>query len=186
MARPLFFQESYLYDNSPIDENVNFNLIRPVMWDCQELYIQDILGTPLYNLIKTEIVTNSGTLTTARLVTLVNDYVAPCLLNYAIMDSQITMLYKMRNKSVSTDRSDYSDPIEYQQHKYLKDEYRDKAEQYAEKIERFLCANSTTYPEYTTYTSSDQVRAQDQKPNIGVFLGTDFAGNGYGWEYYNK
>lgn len=187
MARALFFQESFFYKNSPVDENVNYDVIRPVVWDCQELFIQDVLGSTLYDALKAEIVTNGGTLTTARFVTLVNNYVAPCLLNYTLVEAQITMLFKMRNKSVMTDRSDYSDPIEFSQHKYLKDEYRIKAEQYAEKIERYLCANSSTFPEYTTYTSSDQVRAQNQRPTTTLYMGGVFKGGvGYGEDYYKN
>lgn len=186
MARELFFQESYLRENSPVDKNTNYDLIRHVVWDCQELYIQDILGTPLYNVIKAEITSNAGTLTTPRLLTLVNTYVAPCLLNYTLMEAQVFLLYKMRNKSVMTDRSDYSDPISFQEHKYLKDQFREKAEQYAEKIERYLCANQSTFPEYTTYTSSDQVRAQHQKPTVSVHLGSHGKPYPYGWEYWNR
>ena len=72
--RALFFQSAYFYENSPVDENTDYDLIRPVVWDCQELYIQDIIGSPLYNAIKAEIVTNSGTLTTQAYLDLVNGY----------------------------------------------------------------------------------------------------------------
>jgi len=181
------FQESYFTELSPVDENVNYDLIRPVVWNAQELYIKDILGQPLYEVIVDEIVTNMGTLTTPRLVTLVDSYIAPCLLHYSLMDAQITMLYKMRNLSVNTTRSDYSDPIEFSEHKYLKDEYKHKAEAYAERIQRYLCANHSTYPEYTTYTSSDEVRAQNQSPTVSVYLGSGSKKvSGYGWEYYEK
>lgn len=171
MARELFFNEAYFYENSSVDENVNYDVIRPVIWNCQELYIQDILGSPLYDALKAEITTNGGTLTTARFITLVDSYVSPCLLNYTLMEAQVTMLYKFRNQSVLTERTDFGDPVDFTTHKYLTDKFQIKAEQYAEKIERYLCANTSTFPEYTTYTSSDEVRAQRQKPTVSVFLG---------------
>ena len=185
MARALLLNEAYIYENTAIDENVNYDLIRPVLWNAQELYIKDIIGQPLYEVITAEIIANNGTLTTSRLLTLVNDYIAPCLLHYTLMDAQVTMLYKMRNLAVQTQRSDYSDPIDYQTHNYLKDDARMKAEQYAERIERYLCANLSTYPEYTTYTSSDQVRAQVQKPKTSMFLG-GASKVGFDWEYPRK
>ena len=184
MAKGLFISEEYFNQLSPVDENVNYDLIRPVVWNAQELYIKDIIGSPLYDVIEAEIVSNQGTLTTARLVTLVDTYIAPCLLHFALMDAQITMLYKMRNLSVNTTRSDYADPIEFREHKYLKDHYQHIAEAYAEKIERYLCANTSTYPEYTTYTTSDEVRAQAQSPKVSVFLGGGSSRvTKYGWEY---
>ena len=183
MSRALFFQSAYFFENSPVDENTNYDLIQPVVWDCQELFIQEILGSPLYDALKDEIIANGGTLTTARFVTLVNSYVAPCLLNYTLMDSQTTMLYKMRNQAVMKTRSDYGEPVDFKQHRYLKDEYKIKAEAYAEKIERFLCANNTDYPEYTTYTTSDQVRAKNQRPSTSVYLGSLNIESSYGRDY---
>ena len=184
--RGLLFQPAYFYENTPVDENTNYDLIQPVVWDCQELFIQEILGSPLYDAILAEIVTNGGTLTTARYVTLVNSYVAPCLLNYVLMDSQVTMLYKMRNLSVSTNRSDYSSEVDFKEHRYLKDQFKIKAEAYAEKIVRYLCANSATFPEYLNYTSSDQVRAKNQRPSTSVYLGGMQIMNNYGQDYYEN
>ncbi len=176
------FNEAYFYENTPVDENTNYNLIRPVLWNAQELYIKDILGQTLYEVITDEIEANTGTLTTARLLTLVNTYVAPCLLHYTLMDAQVSMLYKMRNLSVNESRSEFSDPIQFQQHKYLKDEYRIIAEQYAERIERYLCANLSTFPEYTTYATSDLVRAQGQGVSTTMYLGGK-PRKTYGYDY---
>jgi hypothetical protein len=186
MSRALFFQSAYFFENSPVDENTNYDLIQPVVWDSQQLFIKEILGSPLYDVIADEIISNGGTLTTARLLTLVNDYVAPCLLNYVLMDSQTTMLYKMRNQAVLKSRSDFGEPVDFKQHRYLKDEYKIKAEAYAEKIERYLCANSATFPEYLNYTSSDQVRAKNQRPSTSVFLGGLNIPNNYGEDYYKN
>lgn len=182
MARPLFFDEKYFFTVTSVDENVNYKKLQPVIWDCQELYIQDVLGTPLYNDLKDGVV---NTNLTSDEQTLLEDYVVPCLINYVMMESQLPLLYKMRNKSVNTDRSDFSDPVSIEQHKYIVDQYRMKAEKYAEKIEAFLCANSTTYPKYTTYTQSDEVRAQGQRPTVPIYLGMP-GSKGRGWEYYEK
>lgn len=187
MARALFFQSSYFYENSPVDENADYDLVRPVIWDAQELYIKDIIGQPLYEVIRDEIISNNGTLTTNRLVTLNDDYIAPCLLNYVLMDVQTNLLYKMRNRSLSTDRSEFSDPVDFKSYQHIKDNFKIKAEQYAERIQRYLVANSSTFPEYTTYSSSDQVRAQNQRPSTSVYIGGNFTSPvGYGWEYYEK
>ena len=49
MARQLFFDESFLKDNSEIDENTDMKLLNPTIWRCQIQYIQNVLGTNLYN-----------------------------------------------------------------------------------------------------------------------------------------
>jgi len=167
MARGLFFDQTYFYEETEVDENTDWKLIRPSVWDAQELYIQDIIGSPLYSELKTQVV--ADTLTALNL-TLVNDYIAPCLLKYVMTDAQVSLLYKFRNKSVLNDRSEFSNPIDFKEHRYLKDFYQMKAERYAEKIERYLCANSSDYPLYTTYTTSDEVRAHNIDNTVSVYL----------------
>ena len=44
----LFVSETYIKNNSVIDENVDMRLILPAIRDAQELRIHPILGTPLY------------------------------------------------------------------------------------------------------------------------------------------
>lgn len=167
MARALFFDQTYFYENTSVDENTDWKMIRPILWDCMEIFIQDILGTPLYNELKAQVVASTET---ALNITLIDDYIAPCLLNYTLAEAQVTMLYKFRNRSVSKDRSDYSSPVELKEHQYLKDQFQIKAEKYAKKIEEFLVANTTDYPLYITYTTSDEVRAQTQSSNVSLFL----------------
>jgi hypothetical protein len=169
-TRALFISQAYLYETTEIDENTNWKVIRPTIWDCQEIYIQDIIGTPLYDALKAEIIANDGSLTTPRFVTLVDNYVAPCLLKYVIAETQVPMLFKFRNQSVLKGRTDNADSVEFDEHKYLKDYYTIRAEKYAKKIERYLIANSTTFPEYTTYTDSDEVRAQSQSATTSLYL----------------
>lgn len=183
MNRPLFFNEDYFHAVTPVDENQNYKLLRCVVWECQELYIQDILGTPLYNQLKDQWENNTMT---ALNTTLVQNYVAPCLANYVMKEGMTNMLFKMRNKSVMTDRSDFSDPVDFTSYKHLQDTYRERAEKYAVKIEEYLCANSTDYPLYTNYTSSDEVRAQGQRATVPLALGIKPRKPGMGWEYYER
>ena len=110
MTRPLFFTQTYFHEHTPVDENTNYNLIQPVIWDCQELTIQDILGTPLYNELKHQIVSNTVSPLNA---TLIEKYINPCLLKYVMHESQVSLLYKFRNKSVMQERSDFGNPVSF-------------------------------------------------------------------------
>lgn len=168
MNRPLFFNEAYFHAVTPVDENQNYKLIQCAIWDCQELIIQDILGTPLYTEIKNQIIADNET---ALNTTLRENYIAPCLANYVMYAAMPHMTFKFRNKSVMTDRSDFGDPVDFQSYEHLRDTFKIKAEKYADKIEAYLCANSSDYPLYTTYTTSDEVRAQGQRATVSLALG---------------
>ena len=170
VTKGLFFDQTFFYEETPVDENVDWHIIRPVIWNCQKVYVEDIIGTPLYDVIEAEIISNAGALTTGRLVTLTNEYIVPCLVNYCMMELTTTLTFKFKNRSLQTQRSSDSDEVTLESIRYIKAEYKDLAEKFAEKIQRYLQANSSTFPEYTTYTSSDQVRAMDQKPTVGVYL----------------
>ena len=185
MSKAIFFDQTYFYEHTEVDENVNWKMIRSSIWNAQEVYIQDILGGTLYNLIRDEIISNNGTLTTARLVTLNDTYIAPVLLNYVMSDIQVPLLYKFREQSTSTNRSEFSTPISHSEMVKLQDYYRLKAERYADKLYDYLCANQSTYTEWTTYATSDLQRAKKPSATTGLYMGQSRT-KGYGYEYYEK
>lgn len=170
MNRGLIISQRYIKETSPIDENVDMNLINPTVWRCQEQYIQSYLGTPLYDKISEDIV--AGTVE-GNYKTLIDRYIADTLLYYVMYEVQVPLLYKMRNKSVAKANSDNALPVSFTEHKYLRDFYKDKAEYFAKRLTDYLCVNTNLFPEYNLYTSSDQVRAKSATATTSVFLGLD-------------
>lgn len=170
VTKGLFFDQDYFHEETEMDENVDWKLIRPVIWRCQKIYIEDLIGTPLYDVIEAEIIANAGALTTGRLVTLVNTYIAPCLVYYTLMESTLPMTYKLRNRSLQTHRSPDTDEVDLSDIRYIKAEYKDIAEKFAKRVTAYLRANTTTYTEFTTFTTSDQIRPTDAKSTVSVYL----------------
>jgi len=112
MARGLFISEKYVKENSVIDDNVDMKLIQPTIWQCQKQYIEAYLGTQLYDDINSKVV--ASTLAGDDL-TLVNDYIADALLYWVVYELQVSLLFKMRNVGTSTERSDFSNPVDLKQ-----------------------------------------------------------------------
>ena len=121
----LFISETYIKNNSVIDENVDMRLILPGILDAQQLRIHPILGSPLYSALKTKI--TAGTLN-ADEVTLLDDYIAPSMLQWTLYECSVSMLFKYRNKSVSTKNSENSTPIDYRDLQFLRDDWKNKAD----------------------------------------------------------
>ena len=44
----LFIDDQYLKDYTPLGKSVDINEIYPFVEEAQNVYIQDVLGTPLY------------------------------------------------------------------------------------------------------------------------------------------
>jgi hypothetical protein len=161
--------EQYLKDNSPIDDNVDSKTIATAMRTAQDIYIRDLIGSGIYDEILTQI--NAGTLAAdTENTTLVNYYIAPCLVHYIITEATIPMTFKFMNKSISTRSSDNTQPVDIDMMTKIINEYKDKAEYYANRLTDYLRANSTDYPLYLN-PGSDQTTIH---PRSGQFFGGIF------------
>ena len=159
--------EKYVKENSEIDENVDMKLIEPTIWRCQIQYLQNVLGTKLYKSILDKIINDT---LTGDYLNLVNDYCADSLLNYVMYEVQIPLLYKFRDKSVSKKSSDNAQPIDFKEHRYLKDFYKHKAEFFTSRLNDYLCEYSELFPEYDTEDGIDEVNPHGGKPTVSVYL----------------
>ena len=168
MARVLFISEKYIKENSPVDDSVDMKIILPTVWQSQIMYIQNLLGTQLYEDLQSKI--EAATIAGDDL-TLVNDYVADCLLYYVVYELQVPMTFKMRNVATSTDRSDFSDPVDLRQLARVENRMKDKAEYFAKRLSDYLCANTDLFPLYLTVVDADDVIPEQGKPTVSVYLG---------------
>lgn len=168
MSRVLFISEKYVKANSAIDENVDMKKILPTIWQSQIQYIQSLVGTQLYNDLVTEVAASS---ISADNLILIDDYIADCLLYYTLYELQIPLLFNFRNKSTATNNSDYSNPIGTKEMSRIENRMKDKAEFFAERLTRYLCANTTLYPLYLTVVNSDDVIPEDGHATVGIYLG---------------
>lgn len=171
MARALFIDENFIKENSELDENIDMKLINPTIWYCQKAYIEKTLGTVLYDDILAEIISDSDLSGQTAYLTLVDDYIADALLYWVLHELQVPLTYKMRNKSVGKNTDTNQTPVDFQEHKYLRDYYKPKAQYLTERLEAFLCANQTDYPLYNTSTEDDDLLPKQTAPQVAVYLG---------------
>jgi hypothetical protein len=169
-TRGLLISMKFIKANSVIDNNVEDKLIQSTVWYCQKQYVEKLLGTELYNAIITEVTDNAGVIQTALYETLIDEYVADMLLKYVMFEVQIPLTYKMRNKSTGKNTDPNQQPVDFVEHRYLKDDYKDKAEYFADRAYRYLCANSEDYPLWSD-CSDDGVNARELKPTTSLYLG---------------
>lgn len=143
MSYAQFLTTTYLKENTPVDTNVDEHLLKQAIKDAQELYIKDLIGSGLYDAICTQV--NAETVTAAN-ATLVQTYIAPCLINYIMYESAEIISYQILNKGIQTRNSDNSNPADINQITAMMNRWKDKAEAYGVKLQDFLCANENDYP----------------------------------------
>ena len=169
MANVIFISEQYLKDSSYIDENVDIKLLRNSMLETQEFRIIPILGTALYDELKTQIETNTKTTLNS---TLLDTYVKPALKYWVLLDSALILTFKVMNKSIVKRTAENTESIQTADLDRLMDFFKIRAEMYSEKITKYLIANSSSYPLYFNAGNSlDTIYPKMQNYTQGVYLG---------------
>jgi len=165
--------EDYIKENSEIQDNTDIKLVKRNIIVAQDIYIQEILGTSLYRAILANI--KAGSIS-AEYRTLLEDYIQPCTLNYALVKSMPFLNYKLTNKAVVKKEADNTITSDLKEIQFLQDTYRDTAEFYAERMIKFLLENyEADYPLYAN-SNNDDIDEMKHKTNSpyatgGLYLG---------------
>lgn len=167
MAFAYFIGEERLKLNSQLNDNIDMKLLNPIIQKVQEIKIQSLLGTDLYNLLITQI--NADSLTAAN-TTLLNDYIQPCIEKYIVAEALPYLTYQFRNKGVMKRTSENSIPVDLKEILYLQDKLNNDAEWYAERVTNFLCNNEATYPTYTQNTDATDIKPNKSNYTTNMFL----------------
>jgi len=162
MSQALFISPDFIKENSAINGNVDDKYIKNTIYLCQKLYLIPILGTTLYNEINDEIV--AGSLSSDN-STLLTDYIDDCLLYYVLSEGISLFTYKIENKSVVKKNSDNSQPIDSEEVQILRDDYKNKAELFAQRATNYLCENASTTKYASYYTPGNGIDIVYPKKN---------------------
>lgn len=180
----LLISENYVKQRSTIMENVENTFIKTNIFLAQDIHIQQILGSNLYDDIIVQFedykdVYDAGVTgitaadyVSAPYLTLIDEYLQVTLLYYTLYESMFDLYSKITNKSIVTQSSDNSDVVSEEFLHKRKDDFLNKAEFYAQRMTNFLIDNQTTYPKYLEVDGevSDITPNQDNYLSNGWYL----------------
>ena len=152
MAYVLFISEAKLKDSTAINLNVDVNLLLPYVRQAQKLYVETKLGTDLTDKLKAEI--TAGTLAGAY-KTLVDDYIGDMLPNWAFYHAIPFLRFKIENGNIYSKTSETGTALSTEEAQHLREEVRNTAEYYTERMIDYVCNNTASFPEYSTNSGSD-------------------------------
>ncbi len=157
MATALFITREDLVRNSIIDGNVDYDKIIQFVKVSQEIDIQNLLGTDLYNKISADIISGAGggAGLTGNYLTLVNDFVQPTLIWFAQMNYIPFSAYTIAKGGVYKHQAENSQSVDKNEVDYLVAKAREYANYYSTRLVDYLCFNSSLFPEYTSNTDND-------------------------------
>jgi len=179
--KALFISEQILLDQSILSENINYQMIRPTLVKIQEMRIQPVLGSTLYNSIISKITTNTVTAVTQNLL---DDYIQPAASQWLYFEIPSVLAFRYVNKGMVRKSSEESTPMSLDEIYKLQDKMRNDAEWYSERITRFLIENRADYPEFNNPTNAiDTILPQATNYNTGLVLDTRPHLRGLGLDY---
>lgn len=167
MSDFLAITERYLKEHSIINGNADMSIITPTIILVQDKYLHPILGTPLFDEIKAQII--AGTVTTLN-QTLLDDYILKAMIWFTLHESTPAFKYRYMNKGVMVKSSDNSAAADLSEIQFLMDKWKNNAEFYAERVTKYLRANIASYPLFLSYTNMNDIRPNKTNYTCSLFL----------------
>lgn len=152
MATALFIKREDIVRNTIIDGNVDIDKYIQFIKIAQEIHVRNYLGTDLYNRISDDII--NGTLT-GNYLTLVNTYIQPMLIHYAMMDYLPFAAYQVKNGGVFKHTSENAQNVDKNEVDYLVAKEREFAQYYTTRFVDYICFNDNLFPEYNSNSNDD-------------------------------
>jgi len=156
MAYVLFISEEKLKDSTAINLNVDVNLLLPYVRQAQKLYVETKLGTDLTQKLKDLITAGTlGNVGNEAYKTLVDDYIGDMLPNWAFYHAVPFLRFKIENGNIYSKTSETGTALSTEEAQHLREEVRNTAEYYTERLIDYVTNNTSSFPEYSTSSGAD-------------------------------
>ena len=152
MAYVLFISSEKLKSSTALNLNISSDLLLPYILQSQKLYVETKLGTDLTDKLKAEI--TAGTLAGAY-KTLVDDYIGDMLPNWAFYHAVPFLRFKIENGNIYSKTSETGTALSTEEAQHLREEVRNTAEYYTERMIDYVRNNTSSFPEYNTNSGAD-------------------------------
>lgn len=162
----LFVDATYIKERSTLMTNIDDDFITPNIFTSQDIHIQTILGSTLYEDMLNNFVTSAQTFSSAKYVTLNDNYIQPCLMFYTLYESMDDLYAKITNKSILVQNSENSTPITETYLSKRKDDFLNKAEYYSQRLTNYLLKYQTTYDKYLNITGDETTITPEINPYL--------------------
>ena len=149
-----------------INDNVDEAILLSNIQVAQDLGLQGLLGTKFMNEIISKAQSNS---LNAAETTLVQDYIAPYLIQRAYYESIPNIWMRVMNKSITIGNTEQGGAASASDMKYLRSITQDRYEFYAQRLLDWLKNNPNDYPSWYSWSSTDGMPPSKNQNYFGGF-----------------
>lgn len=177
---PIMINEEYFKSYSPIPKNYNWEEIRPFVHTAETIWVEPIIGTPLYEELLEQVNENKVTPENATLLLQIYPY-----LSFATCYESLPFIaYHFSEIGITSGKSDNSDSISVKGLNYISNTIRNQVETMKGLLKKFLNEHSDTYP---LYRPDDCGSCSNDNICDDYFWIVDYYNGGYmehDWIYY--
>lgn len=167
MNKVKFISTTYLKENTSIENNVDDDKLVPYIYKVQDIYLQQSLGTTFYDDLKDKIANNN---LNSDETDLIRKYIQPMVAEYVVYEALPHLNFKMTNKAISQENSEFSQPSALDVIKYLRDNVRNMAEFYNKRLVKFLCDKSELFEKYRNPDADENLEKTSRVYRGGIFI----------------
>jgi hypothetical protein len=150
--KALWIKREDLVRNTVLNGNVDTDKFIQFIAIAQDIHLQNYTGTKLYDKISDDII--AGTLANPYLA-LVNDYLQPMLIHYAMVEYLPFAAYTIANGGVYKHTSENSTSVDKTEVDFLVEKERNIAQYYTDRFITYMSYNQATFPEYYLNNNAD-------------------------------
>jgi hypothetical protein len=161
MAKALLITRDDLVRYTTVNGGVDTDKFIQYISIAQDIHIQAMTGTRLLEKIQADII--ADTLTDPYL-TLLTEYIKPCLIHFAMVEYMPHAAYTIANKGVYKHGAENSETVSKEEVDFLMEKQRQLAMNYKERFVDYVINNSSSFPEYYQNTAPDVF--PDQNTNM--------------------
>ena len=161
MTSTFILSEAKFREFTDVNDSLDTALIKNAIREAQDIHLQRIIGTKLYNKILSDIDASS---LTGDYETLVNDYIQDFLLYAAYYETLEAIYIRPRNNGLLTPTGgENSIEVDRSLFNVKRQSVENKMEFYAEKLSQYISENENTFPEL-----SENNKAYEQNPDYST------------------
>jgi hypothetical protein len=161
----LFIDDEYLKTYSPLGKSIDVDEIYPFVENAQDIYIQDVLGTPLYVDLSYKIFTG---VTFSTLESSLVDICSKALAYWTVYLALPHLYLRIRNAGVVKTQSENTQNSDLSELKYLKEEMKNLGEFWNQRAVNFICENSSSFSLYNA--ASDDMYPSNVQYDSDIYI----------------
>lgn len=182
MANVLLISETKLKAFTNINKNVDMDVLKAEIKIAQDIELQTVLGTKFYNSLLGKVSSTGNTFTSDE-KTLIDDYIAPFLIQTSYHSAIPHIHYRTMNRGIVEGDAENARSVDIETMKYLRNIQKQRADFYKQRLLDWLNTGGgqNLFPDYQSTSSYDgMIPDRNARYNAGIVLrGTTRKGYAY-------